>query len=436
MELRRREALLGLLAGGLATGVRGSSARAASEIATVSLDNGLRVHLLANDSRYVSAALTLRSREIPAQGGLAHILEHTSFTGAAGSFTAQQVKEMRRTCIQEGNATTEPGMIQWEATFLPRHLEQALCLLAVTSLDQNFDVDTVRSEARVVLQELHLESNHVSSRPRRMLQTALFGRDHPLGIDTTEAEVAKAQSPPERLAAELRAYARTIRLPANMDLFLVGGFDPALARSTVEDCFGRYPFARGPMLDLPRAAVTRRHTALSVPSPELRRPQSEIQIAWNTGVCIGHPDAGVMLALSEYLNGMLFRQLRERYGDTYDPRASYAPDECSGILEIAIPSTGSLRRIERRVFEGIARLKIEVDSGELSAIRDCQELQRRKAAESNNALLARMVDKTLRGASVHDLDLERVTPQDVVRAAQTYLPAYRGTYVRLALRGR
>ena len=75
------------------------------------------------------------------------------------------------------------------------------------------------------------------------------------------------------------------------------------------------------MLAVPQVPVTLAHRAFSASAPELRRPLSQIKIAWNTGVSVTHAEAKVVLALSEYLNAMLFNRLRERHGDAYAPGA-------------------------------------------------------------------------------------------------------------------
>lgn len=54
---------------------------------TVSLRNGFRAHYISNNSGYVTATLVLRSKEIT-HNGLAHICEHTSCAGAAGTMSA------------------------------------------------------------------------------------------------------------------------------------------------------------------------------------------------------------------------------------------------------------------------------------------------------------------------------------------------------------
>jgi predicted Zn-dependent peptidase len=402
----------------------------------VTLDNGFRAHFVVNESRYIAAALVLRSSEIRASDGLGHMLEHTSFVGAAGDHEASQIKKMHQDSIQESNATTGPGVIQWQAMFLPKYLEQVLHLLALTSLDQKCDVETVRQEARVVLQELYLDRYDARAGHRRLFEAALFGSRHPYGADTTEAEIATAKQPPAMLAAELREYAQKIRLPANMQLFLAGGFDASSTAAMVGKSFGSYPFAEGPMLAVPQVPVTLAHRAFSAAAPELRRPLSQIKIAWNTGVSVTHAEAKVVLALSEYLNAMLFNRLRERHGDAYAPVASYQPDECSGIFEINIPSTQASQRIERKVFEGIASLKESIDASELERFRDRVELKRRKNAESNESIVERLVQRAVEGGSIHDLNLEAVTADGVLAAARRYLPSYEGAYVRLSLVGR
>ena len=437
MVVNRRHVLNGLLAGGaLMGGQRTTPVHASIQPLSVTLGNGFRAHLVGNDSQYIAAALILQSSEIRAADGLAHMLEHTSFVGAAGAYEASQVKRMHQDYIQESNASTGPGVIQWQVSFLPKHLEHVLDLLALISLDQKCDVDTVRQEARVVLQELYLDRYDARSAHKKLFDAALFGSRHPYGIDTTHSEIATAKLPPHRLAAELREYAQTIRLPANMQLFLVGGLEANSAGAMVAKAFGSFPFAAGPVLAVPQAPVTMVHRAFSAASPELRRPLSQIKIAWNTGVGVAHPEAKVVLALSAYLNAMLFRRLRERHGDAYAPVATYQPDECSGIFEISIPSAQASEQIERKAFEGIAALKASIDASELGRFRDRVELKRRKNAESNEAIVERLVQRAVEGGSIHDLNLEAVTADGVLAAARKYLPAYAGAYVRLSLIGR
>ena len=144
-----------------------------------------------------------------------------------------------------------------------------------------------------------------------------MARHIPTARDTTETEIGAARTPPDLLAAELAQYARLLKLPANMDLFLVGDFDTDQIKEMVRKSFSRFPFAEGPRLEVPQVGITRSHKSLNAVSKELKRPLSEILIAWNTGVGVTNPQARTLLALGEYINKVLFSQLREKFGDTY-----------------------------------------------------------------------------------------------------------------------
>ena len=434
MTMTRRDALRGLFVGGVASQVPTASWAMFHE-PTFALSNGFRTHFATNRSGYVSAALVLRSKHIANPRGLAHIMEHTSFTGAAGTLTAKQVKDLHSDCIQDSNATTDKGMIQWQASFLPDNIAQVLDLLAITSLDQRFDVETVASEAKVVLQELYLDKYDAKGQAKQQFEQALYGPSHPYARNTTETEIAAARTPPHLLAAELAQYARVLKLPANMDLFLVGDFDTAQIKEMVRKSFSRFPFAEGPQLEVPQVGITRSHKPLNAVSKELKRPLSEIRIAWNTGVGVTNPQARTLLALGEYINKVLFSQLREKFGDTYTPEASFKVDSCSGIFEIKISSSNNPEVVERRVIEALATLKDTFDARELQRFSNRLELKRRKDAQNNDDLLECMVDRALHGGSSHDFEVKTITFDEIRTAARQFLPSHRGTYVRLALVG-
>ena len=95
MSVSKRDVLKGLFVGGIVTQMPTASWAIPDNPQsppTFTLNNGLRVHLSPKKSGYVSAALVLRSKHIDDPRGLAHIMEHTSFTGVAGSMTAKQIK--------------------------------------------------------------------------------------------------------------------------------------------------------------------------------------------------------------------------------------------------------------------------------------------------------------------------------------------------------
>jgi predicted Zn-dependent peptidase len=215
----------------------------------------------------------------------------------------------------------------------------------------------------------------------------------------------------------------------------VGSIEPGAVEELVKQHFGGHAFAQGPLLQIPHVAVTHAYKGLTEASYELRRPMTDLRIAWNTGVCVASDDARVLLALSQYLSTALFDELREKDGDTYTPEVSYEPDACSGIFKIGISSSKDPQRLEKRVFEVTDKMKSDIDAKELIRLRDRIELKRRQAANENQALLGRMVDRTLNGISVDDLAVETVTREEMLAAARKYMPSHRQAYVRLAMKG-
>ena len=438
MQINRREAAKGLLAGFAATSVplvRTAHGRAANaDCHSFTLANGFRTHVIANASGYVSAALVLRSKEIT-HDGLAHMFEHTSWSGAAGSMSAADKGRMQKAFIQDSNATTQLGALKWYAAFLPQNLPQVTALLADMSLDQKFDIETVTEQAKVVLEELYLEKYTPDQLAQCKFDRELFGSSHPYGRDTMEQEIARCKVRPATLAMQLRDFATAVRLPANMDLFLVGSLEPAEVQRLVEEHFGRFPFAQGPQLELPPVAVTRTYRGLVEASYELQRPMVDLRLAWNTGVCITSAAAPTVLALSEYLAAALFDELREKHGDTYTPEVDYEPDRCSGILKISISSSKDPEKVEQRVFDVIEMMKAEIDATELTSLRDRVLLKRRKEANDNEVVLHCLMEHTLDGGSLHGVTAETVTCEEVLAAARKYLPSYRQSYVRLTMVG-
>jgi predicted Zn-dependent peptidase len=438
MQINRRDAVKAFFAGVAASSLPPMrTAQAVGDYAdrrSVTLGNGFRTHYMPNNSGYVAATLVLRSKEI-SHNGLAHICEHTSCAGAAGTMSAAEIAEMNKAYIQEGNATTEPGALKWYASFLPQYLPQVTGLLAATALDQKFDLETVAAQQRVVLEELYLDKYSPDKLAQGKFDRELFGQSHPYVKDTMAEEVARCKIPPAKLAAELRDFAAAVRLPANMDLFLVGAIEPGAVEKLVQEHFGKYAFAEGPRLEIPHVAVTRAYKGLTEASHELQRPMTDLRIAWNTGVCLTNADARVLIALSEYLNTALFDELREKDGDTYTPEVSFEPDACSGVFKISVSSSKDPQRVEKRVFDVIDKMKSDIDAKELTRLSDRIALKRCKEANKNETLIDCMVARTLDGAAVDDLAVEAVTREEVLAAARKYMPSHRQAYVRLALKG-
>ena len=178
----------------------------------------------------------------------------------------------------------------------------------------------------------------------------------------------------------------------------------------------------------------RTHQRISGVASNLSRPMGEIRIAWNTGVAIGDPDAHVLLALGEYLNELLFSELRKKHGAAYSPEAGYEPDSCSGIFSIVITTRKPLGEVESG-YSRFAEIKDYINPTELALYRDRWELKRLKLVESSEFDFRTLVARLVEGCALEDLAIERVSADDMVAAARKYLPKYKGGYVCVSLRG-
>ena len=216
---------------------------------------------------------------------------------------------------------------------------------------------------------------------------------------------------------------------------MVGEFDLDHVVEMARRTFGRFAFAEGPRLDAPDVMTTRSHKSLTATSKEFKRPLSEIRIAWNTGVRATDPQAGTLLVLGEYINKVLFTQLRERSGDSYTPEASFKADSCSGIFRIKVQSSNDPEAVERRIFEALSTLKHSIDASELKRFSDRLELKLCKDAQSNDGILECMTERVLYGTSHHDIQVRTITTDAIRSAARKFLPSYKSGYVRLALAG-
>jgi predicted Zn-dependent peptidase len=433
--MSRRAFFKGPVAAGLAGVSLAQPARASTRAQrSFQLDNGFTAQVLEADFDYTALLLMLRSKEIMAHDGLAHIIEHTSFVGAAGERSAHDIEEAWKDYVQDSNAVTSPGRIVWTASFLPHHLEHVIELLALTSLDQRFDVPTVAQEKAVVLQELYDDKYDSSMQGRRQFDQSLYGKDHPLARDTTEAEIRKAKMPADELALELREFSKLLRLPANMSLYIagsLGGHSSNLDR-LIACHFGRYAHKCGPLLHMPRVPRTAGYKRLTKHSRHLQRPLCSLEIAWNTGVTIKHPSAAALVLLAEYINSVLFDRIREEKGDSYSPDASFDLCDFAGVFDIYLKTTKDPRRIEKQVLAALADIKQGVGARELERCKERLELNRRRNRRQDDTLLDGLSECTRYGIATDDLDIQSVTVSDVKTVAERYLPSYRGAYIRLA----
>jgi len=132
--------------------------------------------------RSVSVGIWVRNgsrREVPAENGLAHFMEHMVFKGTERRSAEDIAREMDSVGGML-DAFTSKEQICFNAKVLDEHLPIAFDVLADLVLRPKFDSDDVRKERRVVLEEIKMDLDN----PEYLLHdifTRGFWPDHSLG---------------------------------------------------------------------------------------------------------------------------------------------------------------------------------------------------------------------------------------------------------------
>lgn len=215
------------------------------EVQRLELGNGLVV-LLSPDPTVSSVAVWMTFRagavhEPPGLSGLAHLVEHVMASGPTPDTDYASMLEGRR--ARAFNASTGFDRMDFQAIVPAEELPIAIWVAGdrLATLPGLVDPPLVERHRRVVAQERALRNVDAPyGLVREHLFRRLYARPHPLhgGVIGEPAELARAT------AEDVRRFASTFLVPANAILTVVGRFDPAVARTLVEESLGRLPAGR------------------------------------------------------------------------------------------------------------------------------------------------------------------------------------------------
>src|SRR5919197_5094241 len=190
------------------------------------LPNGLRV-LVAPMPHTRSATVAwffgMGSRyEAAHEQGIAHLVEHMLFKGAARYPTAQLISETIEGVGGILNAATDKELTVYWAKVASRHAGLAFDLLADMVRHPLFDPCELEKEKNVVLEELGLAQDAPGEWVHQLLAELLWP-DQPLGWEVAGTPPTVNAQTPE----SLREYVRRGYGPANAVLMVAGDADPA-----------------------------------------------------------------------------------------------------------------------------------------------------------------------------------------------------------------
>lgn len=174
----------------------------------------------------------------PGKGGLAHLVEHVFWSGATPETDYRSLLESRGAV--GFNALTTLDRLSFRVMVPPEELPLALWTNAdrLGSLAATLTEDELRRNQRIVAQERwqRIDDAPYGGNQVAMMRT-LFPEGHPLraGVSGSRDDINSFT------LEDVKKYQRTLLVPANGVLTLVGHFDPAVAKEWIEKTVGALP---------------------------------------------------------------------------------------------------------------------------------------------------------------------------------------------------
>lgn len=270
-------------------GRKTTTADLAVEPTRFELPNGLTV-LLAPDPTVSSVLVWMTYRagtvyEPAGRSGMAHLVEHVMATGQTPDTDYAGMLEKRR--ARYFNALTTSEIMQFEGVVPAEELPLALWTMAdrMGSLPPLIDDKLVEFHRRIVQQERSIRDVDAPyGLVREVLFDKLFAAPHPLhgSIIGTVAELKQVNG------QDVRAFVDKLLVPANAILTVVGRFDPAQARTLIEESLGRLP--AGKRAQVP--SFTQMSASRTAMTTERISRQPAVVLAWRLPVL--HEQAAVL----------------------------------------------------------------------------------------------------------------------------------------------
>ncbi|WP_165224443.1 M16 family metallopeptidase [Aquisphaera insulae] len=393
------------------------------------LPNGLKV-VLHRDASVPRVVVTVAyhvgaRNERAGRTGFAHFFEHMMFRGTKN--VPNYDIPLQETGAQSNAFTTEDFTVYHE-TVSSEFLERALYLEAerLAFLPAALDQAKFDTEREVVKNERRQSVDNV---PYGQVEEAILKNVFPKGHPYSWSVIGSMKDLDRASLDDLRAFFAEFYHPANATICLAGDFDPEQAKALIKTYFS--PLASGPRpaVAKPRPAPPASASIEMADKVELPR----IYWSWPT-VDEDHPDSAPLSLLAAVLaSGETSRLYKSLVRDTRlatDVDATDSSKEVGGYftLEATAAEGKSIEEIEAVFRRELARLKTEAPSP--------RELERIKAG-AETATYAGLT--TTRGRAValalgyagkgdpqrYRVELARifrVTPEDVRRVAERYLP--------------
>lgn len=396
------------------------------------LPNGLKILLFPDTSKptvTVNVTYLVGSRhEGYGESGMAHLLEHMLFKGTS---KRESIMKLLTEKGAEWNGTTWFDRTNYFETLdatTDENLRWALEMEADRMVNSRVSRQDLDSEMTVVRNEFERGENNPSSvLEERVMSTAYLW--HNYGRSTIGARSDIENVPIERLQAFYRKYYQ----PDNAVLVIAGKFDQTKALGWAAEYFGG--------IAKPTRVLETTYTAEPAQDGErevvLHRvgDTQELLVGYHIPAA-SHPDSAAFDILTYILenapSGRLYRALVESKLATRVGASEYElHDPGLFLVNAEMLKTADFAKVEEALFRVIDNIAKEPPTQDEVTRAKNNILKNFELAMNNTSTIARALSENIASGDwrLRFLDrdrLEKVTPEDVVRVAQTYfLPSNR-----------
>jgi zinc protease len=389
------------------------------------LRNGLRV-IAVKRSSVPRAELRLR---IPAglvhdtgDGVRARLLPDTMLAGTKDRSSVEIARELQRLGASLAASADDDDLIV-HAGGLAQNLKPLLALLAETLTEPAFPADEVAVARDRTAQEIIIRRSQPSAIASEALEARVFGR-HRYGRALPKPEAVRRIG-----AGPLRTFHGQHVTPRGSSLVIVGDVAPAKAADLAEEILGTWRGkASGPAPAKPPVPPT------GLPVLIVDRPgavQTNIRMAgrWERR---GTPDFYALsmahIVFGGYFSSRLVKNIREDKGYTYSPGSAIDHRRlCSMFIVAADVGTEVTAPALLEIQYELGRMTLlPVGQDELDAGRRYLAGVTMLSTQTQSGLASYIDSITAAGLGIDYLrdfrtNLERVTPEDVLRVAAGYL---------------
>ncbi|MBI3623611.1 insulinase family protein [Candidatus Pacearchaeota archaeon] len=422
---------------------------------TYALSNGLTVALQLTRSENIFGNLRINHgalHELPGEEGIAHFLEHMFIEGGTSKYTPEE-QAVARGNFGYTNAITSRSKTRIPWGMVSQDLETYLDMASQMAFYPRLDEKVIEQQKKVVLSEISRTKGAPEFEDifKFYLPSMARDRDHTYFVLGNEDVIRNLTQ------EQLRNFHTRGYHPNNMILMLAGNL-PRNTLSMVENYFGSIPSGSGKPIEFSSVSpLSEQKVVKHSFAPDLLNKDNpeESNSRIRLGVVVPdefHKDSSALAIASEILGSSwttgLKKRIRSEEGMSYDIGSYYSGDENFGSFFVAgkIHAKRQERAIEI-IFEEMKRLGSVSQSNE-----EVEGAKRRVMYEIANTIGSTFDDfvsvDPINIAEIGKMDykfdgrapikekldqLARVTPEDVQRVSNLYLPSDKemGKYVLL-----